>query len=307
MQANQDALPEVSPHLLPLLKAEVLCTELLRHKLQFDQLVVQHIGNFRKSFRADVESIETGINERTQRFETTLKVHRDSLYDRLPEGLFHQPQGHSRVGNAEQMKAEHRRYKEEEAQARRFFAPFEQELFRYRLLVEQTEQALALNLNRGVLNEQWYQFWQLPASLPREMVTVMARLMPYAYYIKGNLTLTGQALQAILQKPVTASQIMVASPADADNGFELGKSRLGLNTVPAGAINQHTQAWHFAIAEVTKPERARFPQHQPIGHLLERFREIFVPITTDTIFEPLPAKEDESGTEEEILGFGFIL
>ena len=117
------------------LKAEALCAALLEHGYAFDDLILKRLGTFKRSFSNDIEAVSARADNTEGRLEISLN--RDSLYDRLPEGLFHQPRGKGSGAAVTEMVKEFRRYREEEKEARKFFQPIEQEIFRYSVAVEE--------------------------------------------------------------------------------------------------------------------------------------------------------------------------
>lgn len=93
-------------------------------------------GSFHKKYNGSISSM---LQEKDHYW--TVVLNENSLYDFLPEGLFHQPQ----IGvekNTKQYVSEHIRYKEEERAARLFFAPFD-------------EFILGAKVNINLLSERW--------------------------------------------------------------------------------------------------------------------------------------------------------
>src|SRR5690606_38619638 len=94
-----------------------------------------------------------------------------------------------------EMVAEHKRYKAEEKNARKFFSPFEQEFFRYNILVEQSERLLTSGMYDERMQQLFRALWELNEELPKDAVRMMTRMMPWAYTIKSNLLLTAKTLE----------------------------------------------------------------------------------------------------------------
>ncbi|MCH5720992.1 hypothetical protein [Niabella hibiscisoli] len=84
-------------------------------------------GGFKKGFSNDVEQVL--IEESGNRVSFEMALNRDGIYDLLPEGLFHQSKGNTRVNSVQDAVEEHKQFKEEEKLARKFFTPLEQLLF----------------------------------------------------------------------------------------------------------------------------------------------------------------------------------
>jgi len=299
-------LPKISPQDFRSIQLEILCTEILRRGVSFDQLRLSKQSNFKKSYHGDIENIAQVTSENSFREELQVSVNRNGIYDRMPEGLFHQPLGHLKVSNAASMKEEHRRYRDEEKQARKFFQPYDQEFFRYHLLVEQAEQAMSINLLRGNVNETWKHFWDLPENMPLESSDAFVRILPWCFLISGDVELTNNALQFILGKKVTVKTFWQYEQFSEIAPFSLGKALLSNDTVLGKKYHMPTLHWQFTIQNLSVSERSQFPAEQPMGKLLKRFSDIFLPIHICTTFELTP-DASEQVQQEEVLGFGFVL
>lgn len=299
-------IPTILPKDYRNLQLEILCVELLRKGLSFDDIKLQLSSNFKKSYHGDIEEVTTSVSEHSYREALQVNANRNGIYDRLPEGLFHQPLGHSRVSNAAAMKDEHRRYREEEKDARKFFQPYDQEIFRYHLLVEQAEQTMSINLLRGNVNETWRHFWDLPEHLPEEANDAFVRILPWCFLISGDLELTTNALQFILSKRVDVKAYWQYKHQAEQAPFRLGNSVLSNNTILGQHYIMPALHWHFTIFDLNAAERAQFIPGCPMGILLERFTDIFLPIHICTTFEFTPVDESTAG-QEETLGYGFVL
>lgn len=299
-------LPDISTSDFRDLQLEILCTELIRRGVAFDKIRLDKQSNFKKSYHGDIESISEIISERSFREELQVTTNRNGIYDRLPEGLFHQPLGHSKVSSAASMKEEHRRYRNEEKEARKFFQPYDQEFFRYHLLVEQAEQAMSISLLRGNVNETWMHFWDLPDQLPMEASDAFVRILPWCFLISGDLDLTANALQFILGKSVSVNVYWQSEHYSDIAPFKLGNALLSDNTVLGKKYSMPTLHWHFTIHDLSVAERRAYPKEQPMGKLLKRFSDIFLPIHICTTFELTP-DASQPDQQEEVLGFGFVL
>ncbi len=200
--------------------------------------------------------------------------------------------------------AEHRRFKDEERQARRFFGPLEQMLFRYRIYTEQGERQALYNLGRGRAHSSLYAFWNLTASLPEPEGSKLIRLMPYANFIKGNCRETAEALSFLLDREVILKQEVVFGVEDAPSEISMGQTRLGLNTVLGKGPGDLYPKWIFLIKDVGQKELPAYVSGRPMDDLLKKFAEIFIPLEVDVDFEfeTMPVSQGEA--YESILGYG---
>lgn len=292
------------------LRAEAFCAALLDNGFFFDDFTITYIGAFRRTYRNDINDIQTqteGLRDEAIKLE----LNRDGIYDKLPEGIFHQSLGSGRTASLTDMVSEHRRYREEEKAARRFFQPLEQEIFRYAVMAEQEERSVLFGTLKGQVPETFFRFWDIGDDLPREPAEMMIRLMPLLRRIKGHRELTAKALALLLDKTVTVQETIVDEhrSEQAAGPFRMGNgAMLGINTITGNRFSEPGLRWHFAINGLTSSETATFTTGNPMGKLLDRFIEIFVPLEVETKFDFVPEKEPASaGQQEYIMGYGFYL
>lgn len=134
------------------LRAEAFCAALLDNGLYFDNLTIEFAGSFRRTYRNDIDKVLIE-NEDQRNDRISLILNRDGIYDKLPEGLFHQSLGSGRTAALKDMIGEHRRYREEEKAARKFFQPIQQEIFRFAVMAEQEERNILFATLSGQVSE----------------------------------------------------------------------------------------------------------------------------------------------------------
>lgn len=296
-------MPEFSTYekqLTALLKAEVVCAELLGNGMTFDRLQYLPNGSFKKSYRSDIDSIsdmENGI---------AITVNRDGIYDKIPEGVFHQTKGNSGT-RVSDMVAEHKRYKAEEKNARRFFNPIEQEFFRYKLMVEENERSLTGSLQDENMLQLLRQFWNLEEALPQDAVNRFIQMLPWCATIKNNLFLTAQTLSFILNKNVVATEGVTEEQLVATENPLLGEGVLGMNMVAGCSCLEFSVVWNFSITDINAAEIAFYTPHHSYGKLLKKFEEYFLPIEVDAHYHYETKTEEETLANEVVLGYNLTL
>lgn len=287
----------------PLLKAEALCAELMENGVSFDELVIRHAGAFRKSYRNDVEQVSEARDGSGQ---LIIEVNRDGFYDKLPEGLFHQTRGGSNTSGLNAMLGEHRRFREEERQARRFFQPLEQECFRYAVAAEQEERKLRSGMLNGNLHRDFYRFWNIDPALPAKPASILVLVMPWIRQIKGDMQLTAKALSMALAKPVEVALLLPEELSCQYRGFALdGAARLSMDTVCGDHLAEPYIQWHFTICGLEQHEPEQYIPGNGYGRFLQRFEELFIPLDVEARFD-YQGNTAEAGAAP-VLGYGFYL
>ncbi|OQX72293.1 MAG: hypothetical protein B6D61_14220 [Bacteroidetes bacterium 4484_249] len=111
------------------IKAEVIIADLVERGFDFSKIIVKHDGLFKRNYSKDISDVYLDMVKDILVFN----VSRDSLYDILPEGLFHHVFGNLEADNRNQ---EFEKLKQEEDNARKFFLPFDNEFFYQNIKLE---------------------------------------------------------------------------------------------------------------------------------------------------------------------------
>lgn len=288
-------------------KCETFCAELINNGIPFSSINIQLNGSARKRFSEDIEMIEpeTGPNgEDIQKI--TVRVNRDGLYDLLPEGLFHLPAaGTGNTGIAEN-RTHHRKLKEEEKTARKFFQPFEQEFMHYACQVELLERATTQSILSGDVLNSFNTILDIPQGLPAQTGPVLAQLMPWAYWIKSSASATAAALKLLLRKPVTLHRQNNPMHRDATAAYNTTNLELGSNFVLNAYCNDPVLEWTYNIHDIEPAEMALYTAQQPYHRLLAFFTEVFIPVEVEVTFN-YHLKNTTPQAIDHILGYGSVL
>ncbi|HMR82915.1 MAG TPA: hypothetical protein PKE30_07275 [Niabella sp.] len=271
---------------------------------QRNHIKITNKGGFKKGYSNDVETML--IETRNSKTSFELQLNRDGIYDKLPEGLFHQTKGNSRVNSVQDAVEEHKQFKEEEKYARSFFAPLEQALFHYKADAESAERATLYDIQNGKLNEAFYRFWNISPDLPQALANRMLQLMPYSGMIKGDPDSTATALAYVLNREVSIAFSEVNESGSLDAPV-LSRQTLGVDTVTGNKPNIMNISWICTIAGIPGNELYKYAESNEIRAAIDRFTELFIPIDIDINFDFVPLNGPVAGTYENILGTGAYL
>ncbi len=238
------------------IRVEVILAELYQAGLDPRTDVMLHpAGLFARSYRRDIGRVAVGLPNSLESEDIrdtnwdaylldddepptflNLEIHRDGLYDYLPEGIFHQAttQGRNQDEKFEEIDEQARRV----AAARRFFQPIEQEFFMEGLLLELEERKYMISeetlLQDRDQGEVLRSFWGLPANLlDVRQVNNLLFLLPIAHRISTHRDLVRQVFELILGVPVKIRSIpplrfqIELEPGDVPAANELCRAELG--------------------------------------------------------------------------------
>lgn len=227
-------------------RMETLLSELIETGvLDPDLLVIRPQNLFKRGYSRDILSIQEFASERSKKKQpdtVQVDVCREGFYDMLPEFLFHAPDTISGYKKMDRRVQESEQAKEEEANARKFFLPLEQEFFRLRLDMEQEERTLLSGFSNPMQRALFDRFWTDVKGIGNYAESILFYLLPLAHKIAGNRLLMTAGFQAVLREQV---QLEVVSPCPASKTSDhetslpgLGGAALGFDFVMGAAVSE---------------------------------------------------------------------
>ena len=275
-----------------------------------DDLVVSCNNLFHREYSRDLYSATVDEDGKKQPV-LHLQLTRAGIYDHLPEGLFFQlPQGTSSATSDAVMKYKENKKREEEI--RRFFLPYENEIFRQRLNLEEEENALLQGLQSGILNEYFVEFWKLSDRIPRQMLVPLIMLLPYANRISGNTELCSECLSYLLNEEVEIRRrTRIVKQAVEEDMTCLGDAILGLDSVCGSLFFEDQSLLEISIGPLQNSSLLDYLDNGSRFVLIETFNRFFLPAGEDVDIEIRPNPEKEylilDADEQNILGYSTAL
>lgn len=279
-------------NLRPDIKAEVIVSLLMQRGLPRSRITVDTDDYFERRFSRDIS--EVAVNEEQLISELHIHLSRTGIYDLLPEGVFFSAVSADKTPKtAFEMVQEYKMNQVREAEARKFFSPFETEFFFHRVKNFNAEVALLSGLKDDSLNRFFFRFWNLPGDMPPAMAIKLIVLLPYVHQVAGDASLMAACLQTIIGKRVSG-KVFARAAQDAGLAFNiLGQFELG-NELTCGR-HYFEEEWCFEFTIYLEAED-QATAYLPGGRLyatLQSFRRYFLPVQAEmnTVLELLPEKQ----------------
>jgi len=277
------------------LKAEVFVAEILQSSnVNIEEIDVFYKSIFSRSYRRDVIDFHldnySGGYDRLQ-----INVARNGMYDLLPEGLFHEP---IKEAKAESFKEIRKRHKEEEKDARSFFAPIENEFFTQKVRIEQNERAL-IDEFISLKNDFLIEFWGLSNKLPKEYSLKLLKLLPFVHKISGNPELTAISLEKILDVKVAIKRTFkpYPYPPSADKVKQLGVDFV-LGVVESSEILY--PVFEIKVGPIARKNMSKFLQNGVALKIISIFCDYFIPLEIETELEIAYSKKESQFVLNEL-------
>ena len=211
--------------------AEAIATSLIKTGALPEQIILRSKGTFRRSYKKDVSSISTAINEDVNCTLFFLESPREGIYDALPESIFHSFTGIKSINNKEAIKEEIKRHREEEKQARLFFLPFEQEFFTIKRTLFALEETFDRLSHASSFIEIYTDYYPVLNDLSVEKGYLFLRLIPLIHDIRDDFPKVEACLSMLLDSAVRISVCFKKNALQTYTLPALGSSTLGINTI----------------------------------------------------------------------------
>lgn len=276
------------------LKAETVVSQLFERGFSSENLQIDLNGAFNRPFRRDIERAQLGTGDEQDQMHLFLS--RNGIYDMLPEGIIHQRNAGNGKENIQQLIQIFQKQKKEEKEARRFFKPFENELFAISVKLEQQEAALLKNQDNR-FQEFLLRFWDIDMKLSKCQKEFLLKIAPLAYSVKGNLTLICKLLQAFLGKPVSFEKRLLtitAEPNRKRKNFILGHNFI------VGNSTEELPAIRFQIDNLEESRVKDYLKGAPVYNFINEFLEYLLPLEYEL---EITCKTD---TNDLCKGFGVL-
>lgn len=282
-------------------RLEVILAELIHTGLDpRRELMVHPAGLFSRSYRHDVGRSIVGNTDAfgddaasidpARRQYLNIEVHRDGLYDYLPEGLFHQPTnlGRDQGEVFEDIDEQARRQRG----IRQFFQPLEQEFYLQGLAMELEERKYFVteqNLRQNNQGDVLRRFWGIPPDLlDIRQLNNLLHLLPIAHRLVHNTPLVTQVFELMLGVPVQIRTIpplvhlIELAPDDVPAPNDLSKAELG-NFALEGAYQDTMPAYEIRLGPLTGDQLNDYLANGRSRAIMNLLIGYFMPAEADVI------------------------
>ena len=278
------------------LKTELLIEALFENNIVDDfNVVIKPNGLFYRKFSKDKMNIALDPNNSDV---LNIDISRDGFYDILPESFTHNFR-HS--GSTTNPVEEFKIRKKEEKEARHFFNPIENELFRFRHSIEKNESAFFLNLRANGLVDIIKSILVFEKNIPDTLVVKMFyALLQQKENANQNIEEIILILEEILEEKVTftSSNIKLENVNDVN---EVEKDFImGINTTLESNQEIYLKKYNFIIGPLRNSDQLNnYFENQTMHSFLNSFFNLFLPFHVQYTFEILLKKKDQKFSMED--------
>jgi len=271
------------------LRAELLFEAILTNKIDDLDILLKPNGVFYRKFSKDTMNISTDPNDSDI---LNIDISRDGFYDILPESITHNYRNQDQRYDASH---EFKIRKREEKEARHFYNPLENELFRFRHQIEKYESDFFSKISTNGIADIIRMILGIPDSIP-DILTVK---MFYALMKqKGNAGQNISDVAVVLEKILGENVSFTSKNIQLENGHDVvensGEMIMGITTTLESNEEIFLKKYNFTIGPLHNPDNLPdyFSEHV-LENFLNTFFNLFLPFQVQFSFEIHLNPEDE--------------
>ncbi|WP_330746502.1 type VI secretion system baseplate subunit TssG [Chryseobacterium sp. CP-77] len=281
-------------------KAEAVAVNLLKYHRAVSNIFIERVGVNDRAYLKDIKSISSsylGFDEEV----FTIETYREGIYDYLPEGLFHPPSLGASRKNVDTVVREIRKQKRVEDDARKFFRPFELEVFFTEISALLKESEFDITSNTDSLLETVSELWPLIKMLDKQSAYIFMHILPFFHQIRGDKRWFERCMTAFLQVPVKVSfsPNIIDGIEKNDDSMLLGNSRLGVTYIPSGPHMDGQRNWVVNIGPIPYGDMKKYIPGSPFRNVLHALYDYFLPVTVDVEENFVTEKKEYSFSLED--------
>jgi len=174
---------------------------------------------FERGYNKDIKDIKTyngAISKTHYAYLTKL-----GFYDIFPEIIFHSS---NNATYTQEMVNHYKERKKQEAYAKDFFQPLENELFNYLLDTEKQEADITSALGDREFLILLNKIWDIDENLPYDLMAKVFKFIPFIHKISGNIEAISYMLEHIFNEKITITEtpLYINDTSAVDNELRLG-------------------------------------------------------------------------------------
>lgn len=270
-------------------RVELLFDILLRRGIDESNIIIKPDGLFFRKYNKDLMSITTDSNDPDLMY---IHISRDGIYDVLPQSLVHNYRGRDmREDPVQDFKSR----KKEEKEARHFFNPLENELFRFRHEIEKFESGFFSTLSTKGVAEIARTILGINKPMPDELIVkLFYTLMKHKARPVNSTDELCRVLSGIIGEEVTYTSDNITLKQNFDIEEKSPEMIMGVTTTLASSEKIFLKKYHFKIGPLKKP--SNLPLYftgEELENFLHAFFNLFIPLHSQFSFEISLNAEDE--------------
>ena len=293
-------------------KATTVAAEMIEEGVvKPDQVIILPVGASQRAYSKEIAGISQYDSVYRNRLMTSIKINREGLYDMLPEGLFHQPPASSIMITEEDMIRDIVQRREEEKQARNFFAPMEAELNSLRTIVAFYEGGLDRKSEYDDLINIFLKEWKEFKCFTKNQMVIFLQVLPVIHEHRNDLSFISSIFKMMfkvnLDMEYRLTEMKIPDEIAEAMDTKIGQGVLGVNFV-AGRANEQEEELVITIGPANPDQIISFLPGSRYATALDVMLSYLIPLQTTVSTKFVMAAEAQKlvigqGQENSCLGY----
>lgn len=182
-------------------KAEVIAAELVDDGTPLDRILILMLGGAKRPYRKDVDEVIEDVSDYDHKEYIHIKTHKEGIYDMLPEGLFHSPTLPKSAKDEQEIVDAIKKHHIEEANARKFFLPFEASINDLRIQMALHEGRLDKRLHGTDMVDIFASQWEILKWLDARQSNMFLHLLPLIHEVRDDYRIAETIFELIFLLP----------------------------------------------------------------------------------------------------------
>ncbi|MDB5248594.1 MAG: type secretion system baseplate subunit TssG [Segetibacter sp.] len=271
-------------------RAEVIAAELIENNTAADRILIVPLGAMHRPQRKDIESILEEVSEYDNKEYTLIRTHKEGLYDKLPEGLFHSPISHDYSRTEQQVIDSIKRHRVEEREARKFFLPFDAGLYNVRVQIALYENQLDKKFHFNQLVNIFSSHWEIFQYLNVLQANIFLQFLPIIHMIRDDWKVIETLFEQMFMAP---AQLRIRDKKNQKNSDSqgvvfaggLGQSMLGVDLVTGDATEVGATEMVITFGPLTSQQLKDFIGHMQQERVVKMLCDYLLPAEMDIVMD----------------------
>lgn len=213
-------------------KAESIAAGLIESGYDDNRILLMRRHGDKRYVSKDIDVIQKHYSTQDLMEYLYIYTNRVSIYDTIPEGIFHQPLNGIRKKTQEDIISEIRRHREEENFARRYFQPFEMIFDQVLIEAQLYEKQFDKKNFHDKLKKIFSRYWSILHLLTLRQAVFFIKAIPVIDTIFADFNVTATLMSTIMEVPIHLELVCSKSTKiqNAQTNI-LGECRLDIDAV----------------------------------------------------------------------------
>lgn len=276
-------------------RAEAVAAGLIESGLSASKiLIVRKKGN-KRLVSKDIAEIKNDFSRQDLMEYLYIHTNRNSIYDTIPENIFHQPFSTAQKKSQEDVINEIRRHRQEEFYARQYFQPFEMAIDQLLIDAQLYEREFDKRNFHSNLKDIFSGYWSVLRLMTLKQAVFFIKIIPIMHHVTTDFHLAGKLMGIILEAPVEIklgelSEIKI----EAHPLRKAQRWRLGVNSVVGNSFKDGYRDINITIGPMLPEKVKSFSVGFNNRLILDQLLSMMLPANSQKVIKYKTA-EDHAG------------